>query len=130
MFGQNIYSNYFLMKTAHITNRIISLERFFLKILHKEILHINFSNFDNTSANIYQINSKQILLETTFVLLRSTLVRHNVPMLELVAAWEPSFFHQVGAKLGKRNGQFTEKSAMSFSMCCATVYLEHIFSTE
>ena len=26
----------------------------------------------------------------------------NVPMLELVAAWEPIFFHQVGAKLGKR----------------------------
>jgi hypothetical protein len=37
-----------------------------------------------------------------------------VPMLELVAAWEPSFFHQVGAKLGKRNGQFTEKLAMKF----------------
>mgnify|MGYP006205095611 FL=1 len=34
---------------------------------------------------------------------------YNVPMLELVAAWEPSFFQQVGAKLGKRNGQFTEK---------------------
>jgi hypothetical protein len=29
-------------------------------------------------------------------------------MLELVVAWEPSFFHQVGAKLGKINGQFTE----------------------
>jgi hypothetical protein len=41
----------------------------------------------------------------------------NVPMLELVAAWEPSFFHQVEAKLGKRNGQFTENLAMSFSMC-------------
>jgi hypothetical protein len=38
----------------------------------------------------------------------------NVSLLELVAAWEPSFFHQVGAKLGKRNGQFTEKSAMKF----------------
>ena len=40
-------------------------------------------------------------------------------MLELVAARELSFFHQVGAKLGKRNGQFTEKPAMSFSMCYA-----------
>ena len=39
---------------------------------------------------------------------------YNVPMLELVAAWEPSFFHQVGAKLGKRNEQFTEKLAMKF----------------
>jgi hypothetical protein len=28
MFGQNIYSNYFLMKTAQSTNRIFSLERF------------------------------------------------------------------------------------------------------
>jgi hypothetical protein len=27
------------------------------------------------------------------------------------------FFHKVGAKLGKRNGQITEKLAMSFSMC-------------
>jgi len=41
-------------------------------------------------------------------------IGHNVPMLELVAAWEPSFFHQVGAKLGKRNGQITEKLAMKF----------------
>ena len=47
----------------------------------------------------------------------SKLLATNVPMLELVAAWEPSFFHQVGAKLGKRNEQFTEKLAMSFSMC-------------
>lgn len=44
----------------------------------------------------------------------SSKITTNVPMLELVAAWEPSFFHQVGAKLGKRNGQFTEKLAMKF----------------
>jgi hypothetical protein len=35
-------------------------------------------------------------------------------MLELVAAGERSFFHQVGAKLGKRNEQLTEKLAMKF----------------
>jgi hypothetical protein len=44
----------------------------------------------------------------------SKLLATNVPMLELVAAWEPSFFHQLGAKLGKRNGQFTVKLAMKF----------------
>jgi hypothetical protein len=42
---------------------------------------------------------------------------HNVPMLELVAAWEPSFLHFGETNLGKRNEQFTENLAMSFSMC-------------
>jgi hypothetical protein len=48
----------------------------------------------------------------------------NVPMLELVAAWEPSFFHQVGAKLGKRNGQFTENLAMRFIKCYRLAFLD------
>lgn len=30
---------------------------------------------------------------------------------------ETDFFHQVGVKLGKREGQFTEKLTMSFSKC-------------
>jgi hypothetical protein len=35
-------------------------------------------------------------------------------MLELVAAWRLSFLYFGETKLGKRNGQFTEKPAMKF----------------
>jgi hypothetical protein len=41
----------------------------------------------------------------------------NVSLLELVAAYGKLFFHYRKTNLGKRNEQFTEKLAMSFSIC-------------
>ena len=73
---------------------------------------MNFLFFKNYLTYLFQwanSNEQKIFRRKNFLQLA-----YNVPMLELVAAWEPSFFHQVGAKLGKRNGQFTEKLAMKF----------------
>ena len=76
-----------------------------LRLFDQHFLTIIFSNFRFLKAIFCKCNFHRNF---------SFKIANNVPMLELVAAWEPSFFQQGGAKLGKRNGQFTEKLAMKF----------------
>jgi len=42
---------------------------------------------------ILQSNHKENISCAAKMVLRRKPIAHNVPMLELVAAWEPSFFH-------------------------------------